>query len=503
MLSRQQLVFDTDALEVHGFLIEQTRWRYYATLSTSGGQSSVGDWGGGLRLREEPPPTLPANTPDTKYELVYVQLAQGIPTCEAPFSVFLEVWKVTDGTTLQAAIGTISLHQQRLKECAAVLGVEPSPVWSQTGEPVDEVVTQWVRAFVSRFWGALPTMWAQWCKTLTADREEWSDYQVRWTVPPREVPLVEVQQSDPEDVWGAWQPERMFSLKATGYELMAWLRQQDRKVPGGRLLVVREEDAICLRLMNDAQVKAVRAMERNFPEAQKGWRPVWRDNDSLKTLWADPTGQHTTLANPAIPGDLIEVMKFRISRTQGGIAVTGQCLWPEYYGLFLRLVRDSQQAFGQAGDSPTLGDYIGTGRIQKRYPKAYQKWSEAERLLRRSESEDQITTIGHLCREAMQEFATSLVKEYRPPNVDSDPSHTANRVEAVLDMQAAQMGKTVKLFLEKYWRKVNDLVQRQEHGAQKEGERLVWDDARRVVRQTVVVMFEIDASLSPTQEQGG
>jgi hypothetical protein len=39
------------------------------------------------------------------------------------------------------------------------------------------------------------------------------------------------------------------------------------------------------------------------------------------------------------------------------------------------------------------------------------------------------------------------------------------------------------------------LVQRQEHGAQKEVTPLTWEDARRVVFQTCVVMYEINRAL--------
>jgi hypothetical protein len=42
---------------------------------------------------------------------------------------------------------------------------------------------------------------------------------------------------------------------------------------------------------------------------------------------------------------------------------------------------------------------------------------------------------------------------------------------------------------------VSDLVQRQEHAGQREGEPLVWEDGRRIVFQTAIVMFEIDRSL--------
>jgi hypothetical protein len=47
-----------------------------------------------------------------------------------------------------------------------------------------------------------------------------------------------------------------------------------------------------------------------------------------------------------------------------------------------------------------------------------------------------------------------------------------------------KLGSTGKQFLDAlvaYWGTVSDLVQRQEHGAQKEVSNLVWGDGRRVV----------------------
>ena len=46
-----------------------------------------------------------------------------------------------------------------------------------------------------------------------------------------------------------------------------------------------------------------------------------------------------------------------------------------------------------------------------------------------------------------------------------------------------------------YWGTLSDLVQRQEHGAAKEGEPLTWEDGQRVVFHTAIVMWEIDRSL--------
>jgi hypothetical protein len=46
-----------------------------------------------------------------------------------------------------------------------------------------------------------------------------------------------------------------------------------------------------------------------------------------------------------------------------------------------------------------------------------------------------------------------------------------------------------------YWGTVSDLVQRQEHGAAKEGEPIGREDARVTVFQTAMVMFECSRAL--------
>lgn len=146
----------------------------------------------------------------------------------------------------------------------------------------------------------------------------------------------------------------------------------------------------------------------------------------------------------------------------------------------------------------TVGDYLNAHEFQNKYPEAFEKWSSAEDLLWRADTEQQLTTIGHLCREAVQEFATTLVERFQPPDVTADKARTVARVKAVLDLKAGEIGTTERRLLKAlliYWRRVNDLIQRQEHGAQKEEEELVWEDAQRVVFQTAIVMFEIGRSV--------
>lgn len=143
--------------------------------------------------------------------------------------------------------------------------------------------------------------------------------------------------------------------------------------------------------------------------------------------------------------------------------------------------------------------YLSHGEFQREYSLAYAKWAEAEALLWSADSDKQLTTIGHLCREAMQEFATALIDKYQPTSFDSEKAHTESRKRSVLNMKTELLGDRVKTFLDtlaSYWRTVAGLTQRQEHGAQKEGRPLVFEDGRRVVFQTAIVMYEVASALS-------
>lgn len=142
--------------------------------------------------------------------------------------------------------------------------------------------------------------------------------------------------------------------------------------------------------------------------------------------------------------------------------------------------------------------YLDEGNFKQMYPDAYEKWRDSASRLWSSESTEQLTVIGHLCRESMQEFVTALVELYAPEDVDPDLAHTKNRLKNVLKINIARLGDTERKFLDaliQYWDALNEIVQRQEHGNQKLGSQLLWEDGRRLVFQTAVVMFEIDRSL--------
>jgi len=135
------------------------------------------------------------------------------------------------------------------------------------------------------------------------------------------------------------------------------------------------------------------------------------------------------------------------------------------------------------------------------YEKAYDKLKKAEEMLWSSDSEENFTTIGHLCREAMQEFADQLYYQKFGEQSPEKKSKTLNRIRAVIEEEKSNVGSTIEDFLLKglypYWKNINLIVQRQEHGAQKEkGEEINWEDSRRVVFQTTNVMFELHKSLN-------
>jgi hypothetical protein len=167
-----------------------------------------------------------------------------------------------------------------------------------------------------------------------------------------------------------------------------------------------------------------------------------------------------------------------------------------------RLKRDRGQPLERL--NTTIQQYLSGETFQRKYPITYSKWVDAETRLWATDATAQLTTIGHLCREAMQAFASALIEQYQPVNANPDPAKTVARLQAVVKLLTPQLGTTEAPFLDvliAYWGTVSDLVQRQEHGAQKEGQPLVWEDARRVVFQTVVVMFEVDSALSRRKAQ--
>lgn len=136
------------------------------------------------------------------------------------------------------------------------------------------------------------------------------------------------------------------------------------------------------------------------------------------------------------------------------------------------------------------------------YPDAHARWTEAEALLWSAQSEREFTTVGHKCREAMQEFATELVARYQPSEVDPDPAKVDRRLGAVIAMFLPSLGESraaLLMALGDYSEATTRMIQRQVHGGQKEGHALTWNDARRVVFHVASVMYELAVTLDEAE----
>lgn len=140
-----------------------------------------------------------------------------------------------------------------------------------------------------------------------------------------------------------------------------------------------------------------------------------------------------------------------------------------------------------------------SARFRDRFGEAYDRLAAAEQMLWRSRPEDDLTTIGHKLREAIQQFASAMIDLYQPLEFDADPARTKNRLRAVLEMHRARLGESKTELLTaliEYQDAVNSVVQRQEHGDQKPGDALTWEDGRAAVFQTAILMFEFDRLLN-------
>jgi len=142
--------------------------------------------------------------------------------------------------------------------------------------------------------------------------------------------------------------------------------------------------------------------------------------------------------------------------------------------------------------------YLDAEGFRRRYPEAHAKWAAARETLYADDVHGKLTRIGHDCTEAMQAFANVLVDAHHPPNADAEPGKYRQRLDAVIDLFKPKVGEKRSNLLHalvNYWFAASAIAERQEHGADKAGDPVTWEDARRVVFHTAIVMFEIDLAL--------
>ena len=137
--------------------------------------------------------------------------------------------------------------------------------------------------------------------------------------------------------------------------------------------------------------------------------------------------------------------------------------------------------------------FLDSERFRTEYPKAYGKWVDSNDLLWRADSDNELTTVGHKTREALQDFTSEAIARYQPPDAETNPALVNKRLGAVIALLLPKLGeKRAELLraLGDYSEATLGVIQRQEHGGQKEGEDLNWHDARRAVFQVGSVMYE-------------
>ncbi len=157
----------------------------------------------------------------------------------------------------------------------------------------------------------------------------------------------------------------------------------------------------------------------------------------------------------------------------------------------------TQAVAPQASVVEDLQRFVDSEMFAKTYPAALERWQAAAQILWSGDANGPLTEVGHFCREAMQEFAAALSSDL-PVYAASSKPDTVRRIRAVLGTCESRLGGTAVKMLEAlldYWGTVSDLAQRQEHAGAREGEPLQWEDARRLVFQTLVVMYEVDRAV--------
>jgi hypothetical protein len=166
-----------------------------------------------------------------------------------------------------------------------------------------------------------------------------------------------------------------------------------------------------------------------------------------------------------------------------------------------------------------LRAYLAGERFKSAHHLAYERWSDAASTLYRDGSKDSVLAAGRKAREALQEFARALarsdepdssnagVRSREPDTPNPDPTEAGSerlsqrgtdRLSSLLDSRRPRLGDSRCDLLQslcRYWRVLDDVVQRHAPGAQRAGQPLRWEDGRRIVVLTALVMVEVDRSI--------
>jgi hypothetical protein len=156
-----------------------------------------------------------------------------------------------------------------------------------------------------------------------------------------------------------------------------------------------------------------------------------------------------------------------------------------------------------------LRAYLEDERFRSTHPLACGRWVVAWEMLWCADSRAKVTAVGQRARDALQAFATSLLERCTPlamdphwPDLLADGSRRPDPLDgltSVTDAYREQLGEQRSELLRgllENWRALVESLSRHEDGSQPPAERLRWEDGRRVVLLTALVMVEIDRSFA-------
>jgi hypothetical protein len=142
------------------------------------------------------------------------------------------------------------------------------------------------------------------------------------------------------------------------------------------------------------------------------------------------------------------------------------------------------------------------------HPLAHGRWLVAWQSLWCADSKDKLIAVGGKSRAALQAYSTSLQERHLRLAMNAQSprfAEVARRAKpleglsSVVEMYRPQLGgERCELLhgLFEHWSELLAVMRRHEEGRQQAGERLRWEDGRRLVLFTAVVIVEIDRSFT-------
>jgi hypothetical protein len=159
-----------------------------------------------------------------------------------------------------------------------------------------------------------------------------------------------------------------------------------------------------------------------------------------------------------------------------------------------------------------LRSYLEDERFRSTHPLGCGRWIVAWEMLWCADSRAKVIAVGQRAREAMHAFGSSLLEACSPlamdprwPELLTERARRADAlgaVESVLGAYGEQLGaerSELLASLIEHWRALAEHVRRHEQGherGQRPAARLRWEDGRRLVLLTALVMVEIDRSFA-------